>query len=372
MNIHTQPTSSPGRLTPYSLNRLIVPMLFTAIGSFASLTNRRRYELLAEVYGMLMGRTPVAFRSIDSAEATQAHKPAVADTSAAAAQGVYPIIYQPSTIGELIEAADASLGTRALAAKLRRVPANAHNVASRDGCMQQPAFGAGMYLANLAAMADSLKDGLLRTRDTALINECRSAGYEVRTGREIHVNRTVNIGASTGSGAEIWDAILTKSIARDLGYTARNYLYAVMPSANVAADAEAGRQVAGRFLLELCRCQESPETIAVSTFDGRRFVWKDGPIYDGIYLVAVGNDYMAASNRDELASRFGLLAVAQVCTPYLAQSEAAFSDSVPAQGQRRHGLPVFNRLGVARAYSDHDANRALAAAAAARFVSANL
>ncbi len=368
MNTQTFP-KAPGNLGAYAKNRLVVPTMFNAIGSFACLSNRRRYELLSEVYGPLMGRTPVVFRSLDSAEASQAHRPAVCDKEAATAQGAFPIIYQPSTIGELIEAAEAMPAARRLGAKLRQIPSHAHGVASRDGCMQQPAFGAAMYLANFPSAVDSLKDSLMRTRDTGLINECRAAGFQVRSGREIHVNRTVNLGASTGSGAEIWDALLTKVIARDLGYSVRNYLYAIMPSANVAADAEAGRQLGGRFLLELCRCQESPEKIVLPTFDGRVFQWRDGPIYDGIFLVAVGNEFMAASSRDELAYRLALLAVAQVCTPYVAQSEAAFSDSVPAQGLRRHGLPIINRVGITRAFSDPAANCTLGAAAAAQFVS---
>jgi hypothetical protein len=112
--------------------------------------------------------------------------------------------------------------------------------------------------------------------------------------------------------------------------------------------------------------------LAFSTFQGRRFEWSESPVFDEIFLVAAGSELRAASNRDVLAERLGTLAVAQVCSDYLARAQAAFIDGIPGQAEAKHGLPLISRFGFERLHSNSARNHAIAVNAAAQHIAENL
>jgi len=177
--------------------------------------------------------------------------------------------------------------------------------------------------------------------------------------------RFVNGAGSTGTGAEMVDAMMTKLEMSHHGLSVVTHQFVLLPSAGAAVNAQAARANAGKLLLESAMAAEHPGRISLSTLDGQTLRYTGAPLVDTITPIGVTSEFLAAATRQELAARLALLALTFITTPLLAASEEQFADSKAAQGDRRHGLPVFRRLGFARCFVHHQRNDEIARAAAA-------
>jgi hypothetical protein len=325
---------------------------------------------IEEAFGPFAGHLPIAFQAIDSASGSKsltATLPGAQERSTPADT----IIYSHHTIADLRGAVSGSGLTRRFDSKLAAVPLS-QDGAITSGCAQQPQVGAAEYLANFPVAHESIVSSLLRTKDSKLIADCEAAGYQVITGGKIPVLGHVNLAGATATGAGVMHGMATKAIARELGYSVEYHLFAVLPSASTSVDPQAARENAGKTLLEIATAVEHPERIVLNTLDGQTFRYPDGPIFDTVTLVGVGNAFLAAGSREELAARLALLGLTYITTPFLARSAQAFADSLPAQGDRRRGLAVFRSLGIARRFYDQARNEQIAVAETAAFLGANL
>src|SRR5439155_7919069 len=133
--------------------------------------------------------------------------------------------------------------------------------------------------------------------------------------------RFVNGAGSTGSGAEVLDAMMMKLEAAQRGLAVANHVFILLPSAGASLNPQAARENAGKLLLEVAFAVEHPEKVVAHSFDGQSFRYAGGPIYDSVTTISVSTHYQAAGNRHELAARLALLGATFIATPFLAISD---------------------------------------------------
>lgn len=369
MNTITPNNFSGGVLDTLRQTKQITPVAFSGIGSFPSQVILHVNACLEEAYGQLAPHLPIALRALDSAQATKDLSVAIPGSPPRPAPPGVVQTYRDASVPALRAQAERAKGTRTLAEKLKHLPPME---TLADGCCQKPAFGEALYLANLQKARESIVNSILCTRDANRIAACANAGFRIKPTRQVVVVRFVNAAGSTGCGAEVIDAMMTKWEAGQRGISVANHLIMLLPSAGSSVNPQATRENAGKLLLETAMAVEFPERVVAHSFDGQTFSLNGTPIYDSLSVVGVTTEFMAASNRSELAARLALLGMAFIATPLLAETEQHFADSKPAQSNRRHGLPVFTRRGFVRCFVPRERNRQIAIAAATAYANRNL
>lgn len=360
---------SGGVLDTLRRTKQITPVAFSGIGSFPCQVILHINACLDEAYGEIAPHLPIALRAIDSAQATKDLTVAIPGSPPRPAPPGIVQTYRDASVPALRAQAERAKGTRALAEKLKHLPPME---TLADGCCQKPAFGKALYLANLQKARESIVSSILCTRDANRVAACENAGFRVKPTRQVVMVRFVNGAGSTGSGAEVVDAMMTKYEAAQRGISVVNHLIMLLPSAGSSVNPQAARENAGKLLVEAAMAVEFPDRVVAHSFDGQTFRFGGAPIYDSISVVGVTTEFMAASNRSELAARLALLGLAFIATPLLAETEQHFADSKPAQGNRRHGLPVFTRRGFVRCFVPRERNLQIAKAAATAHLNRNL
>jgi len=143
--------SKLGALDTLRTTKMITPVAFNAIGTFANQVNLYIDACIEQVYGNLAPHLPVALRGLDSAQGTKDLKISLPGSPPRPAPPGLVTLYRDHAVPALRAQAERAKGTRPLADKLGQMPAME---TLANGCCLKPAFGLAQWLANLQPAAN--------------------------------------------------------------------------------------------------------------------------------------------------------------------------------------------------------------------------
>jgi hypothetical protein len=333
-------------LKPFADSRTIQPMVVRAIGTLACRVAAYLDLMLYTVFGEFAATLPVAIFGHDSASAPK--------STPLALPGCEPRPIPPGLIHQYTGYSVAALrekfttvkATQLLAEQLGAIP---DTETSENGCCQMGPYAKALYVANLQQVKEVWAPAILKTREAERIAKCRNQGFQIVQSSEVRVVRICNSGGSTGQGAEVVDALLGKTIAKDKGLRLKQDLIGFQPSCSDSVNETALKINSGKFWLEAILAKTAPGKIRLETLENQtiRYTDSDG-IYHSLIPFAVTSAYQSAATRDETGLRVALMILSWITSPYLRFSDLEYADALAAQQDHRFGAPALRRIGYAR------------------------
>ncbi len=257
------------------------------------------------------------------------------------------------TTQELASMALENKNTRRYGEKALTIP----DSSSAAGVGGQPITGLLAYLGDAPAIDEHIRSCLLAQRERHLISQQSERGKSLEVHSVSHQFVVGNAAGGTFSGSAIPVASRIRHWSREFGLPVKVHCIALLPSVAATHDRDlAARNCAG-FLRTAALACEKPQKIKIHLFNGETISHEPGEgLFDSVIPWSTSNGKITLGNRHQAAADIALAIHAMLETPLAQISEEQFRDGAKDLLDRRNGLRVFRRLGVARFHVDNARN----------------
>lgn len=261
------------------------------------------------------------------------------------------------TTQELASLALESKSTRRYGEKALLIP-DSSNAAGVGG---QPINGLLACLSDFPTLDEHIRSAMLSQRERHLITQQSERGKSLEVHSVSHQYLPGNAAGGTFSGSAIVIASRIRHWSREFGLPVKIHLLPLLPSVATTHDRDLAARNCAAFLRTACLACEKPERIKIHLFSGETLVHEPGEaLFDSIIPWGVSSGKITVGNRQQAAADIALAIHAMLETPLAQVSEEQFRDGAKDLLDRRNGLRVFRRLGIARFYVDDVRNNSAA------------
>lgn len=304
-------------------------------------------EMMKELVG---GNNPRSIFAWETADAMRA-------TTVSLGPGHDPVTLAPEmfriiparTTQELASLALENKNTRRYGEKALQVP-DSSNAAGVGG---QPINGLLACLSDIPTLDEHIRSSMLSQRERHLITQQSERGQSLEVHSVSHQFLVGNSAGGTFGGSAIPVASRIRHWSREFGLPVKIHLLALLPSVATTHDRDLAARNCAAFLRTASLACEKPEKIRIHLFNGETITHEPGEsLFDSIIPWGVSSGKITLGNRQQAAADIALAIHAMLETPLAQVSEEQFRDGAKDMLDRRNGLRIFRRLGVARFHVD--------------------